>query len=254
MVDYIRSAYRVPTRFFRDDPLSVLDIQWSFVPEITPGMPFAHAFGSRTWDIGEEEEPLIGELDGPRRWEGGLPPFPLPIIGPSWKDNLGLCGSEEQWKQGALTTDPVRPLWPFTGVKQCCKKPPIWANGGVAVGRLLGVVCGSCNDCPKLLFAQFVNHPGFPTGANGTWSMLFVPEHGFYQGFHTLPNGNSFEMLWNCSIAFPTLFLTSNGAQGGGVASSVRCYPYASDLTCDMLSPGFGFPLPGWVGDVFIRE
>jgi len=134
MVDYIRSAYTVDVRFFHDSPATTRTIQWSFVPEETPGMPWAHAFGSRTWDLGEEEEPLVGEVDGPRTWRGGTPPYPLPIVGQLKIDNLGICGTEEQWKNGASIMDPIPANWLNTAVPRCCKRPPLFARGGVAVG------------------------------------------------------------------------------------------------------------------------
>lgn len=148
MVDMIRSAYRVGMRFFEDSPATVRDVQWSFVADNTPPMPFSHAFGSRVWDIGEEEEPLVGELDGPRAWRGGLPPYPLPIVGPLGLDNMGLCGSEEQWKHGASVNDSIPPVWLNTAVPRCCKRPPLFARGGVAVGSSPPVFAPCCGDNP----------------------------------------------------------------------------------------------------------
>ena len=174
MVDYIRSAYTVPMRFFRDDPLSVLTVRWSFVADNTPGMPFAHAFGCRQWDIGEEEEPLIGELDGPRSWRGGTPPYPLPIVGPLGIDNMGLCGAEEQWKNGALTSDPVPPNWLNTAIPQCCKRPPLFARGGVAIGGPgeIGPCCAGVG-LPVNLKAIFSNVVGSCPVLEGLQVALF---------------------------------------------------------------------------------
>jgi len=148
MVDYIRAAYTVDVRFFRDSPATSRKIQWSFVAENTPGMPWAHAFGSRTWDLEEEEEPLVGELDGPRAWRGGTPPFPLPIVGPLGIDNMGICGTEEQWQRGASINDPIPANYLNTAVPRCCKRPPLYARGGVAVGSSPPVLAPCCGDFP----------------------------------------------------------------------------------------------------------
>jgi len=251
MVDYIRSAYSCPVRFFRDDPLSVLNVRWSFVPENTPGMPFSHAFGSRQWDLDEEEEPLVGELDGPRAWRGGLPAFPLPIVGPLGIDNLGLCGSEDQWKRGALTSDPVPPVWLFTGVKQCCKRPPKWADGGVAIGRATGVTCGTCSDLPKVLFLTVVNQPGFTALFSGTWPLVWDEAFGLYSNTFTLSNGKIVVVNWLCNL----LLVVSNDVLGGGTATVTRCYPYKSEFVADGIFPIFGTDNPsGWRADCSMSE
>jgi len=159
MVDYIRSAYTVDVRFFHDSPATTRKIQWSFVPETTPPMPWGHAFGSRTWDLEEEEEPLIGEVNGPRDWRGGTPPYALPIVGPLRIDNLGICGTEEQWKNGASIVDPIPPTWLNTPIPRCCKRPPLFARGGVAVGSGLPVLAPCCGDVPLpvAIWATFTN-------------------------------------------------------------------------------------------------
>jgi len=124
----------VPARFFKDDPDTLLPMRWSFVPEKTPGLYWSHAFGSRVWEVGEEDEGPVGELDGPRTWQGGLPPYPLPIVDPLGRGELGICGSMEQWQEGCRTSDPVPPNWPGSFVHRCCAPPPLDGFGGVVLG------------------------------------------------------------------------------------------------------------------------
>jgi hypothetical protein len=252
MVDFIRSGYTVPARVFRDNDSITVPIQWSFVPANTPGMPFAHAFGSREWEIDEGPEPAIGEADGPRVWRGGLPPFPLPVVGPLGIDDLGICGTEDQWKRGALTSDPVGPVWPFTSVSQRCKRPPLAPNGGVAIGRVTDVHCNNCFDLPRVLFVNVVNLPTFCTLANGTWPIVWDPSVQRYVGNHVLPNGVAFTFQMSCGN--PRLFFVdSNGGAGGGIPVEEVCYPYFTSFIAGASGPVFGCTVE-WGANVTITE
>jgi len=252
MVDYIRAAYTVDVRFFRDSPATSREIQWSFVPENTPGMPWAHAFGSRTWDLEEENEPLVGELDGPRSWRGGTPPFPLPIVGPLGIDNMGICGTEEQWQRGASINDPIPANYLNTSVPRCCKRPPLHARGGVAVGQLRDVTCNNCTNLPRVLFVNVVATGIGCTLANGTWPIVWDPTVSRYVGHHVAPNGIPFTFEMTCTN--PRNFIvTSNGSGGGGLPIEEVCYPYFTSFLADGPAPIFGCVID-WQANVTITE
>ena len=81
-------------------------------------MPFASAFGSALYERGEYRQNGIGERDSPRPWRGGSPPRPVPAV--------GLCGTEDQWQNGALTSD--------TAKAGCCPQPANFAGGSTSIG------------------------------------------------------------------------------------------------------------------------
>jgi len=136
MIDVMRSCYDADMAFFKDDPSVLTRVRWFFVPEGTPHVPFPNLFMSQTWNIGEEPEPTLGERYAGRRWRGGLPPYPI---------NVGsMCGTNEQWGNGALTTDPVPSTWADSLVPLCCNRPNPTAMGGMAFGvkSFIGACCG----------------------------------------------------------------------------------------------------------------
>jgi len=47
---------------------------------------------------------------------------------------MGICGTEDQWQRGASINDPIPANYLNTSVPRCCKRPPLYARGGVAVG------------------------------------------------------------------------------------------------------------------------
>jgi len=114
-------------RFFTDSDL-VLPVEWYFVPSTRPVIPYANAFTSRQYDIGELVEPHLGERYAPRFWRGGEVPR---IVG-----EVGLCGSEEKWGNGASVLDPVLPKWNATQVPKCCGNPGLRALFGLGVGHV----------------------------------------------------------------------------------------------------------------------
>lgn len=112
--------------FFRDAPDILTEIQWYFVREDTPVLKYPTPFRSRNWDVFEVPYPALGEAIGPRTWTSGHPPRPLRLGTP--------CGSEDNWRNGCLSTDPVVTTWPGTSIITCCPRPPQTWPGGIAEG------------------------------------------------------------------------------------------------------------------------
>lgn len=127
----LRSCYAVDMRFYRDDPTIKTRVQW-YRTELTESMPWDSVFCSTIWDErdGEAELPL-GEVFHPRPWRGGFAPFPT--------GNGGICGTQDEWLNGSLSTDPLPPLYPNTNVPTCCNPPLQKPVGGVAVGGVVTV-------------------------------------------------------------------------------------------------------------------
>jgi hypothetical protein len=260
MVDYIRSAYTVDVRFFHDSPATTRQIQWSFVAEEKPGMPWAHAFGSRTWDIGEEPEPLVGEVDGPRNWRGGTPPYALPIVGPLRIDNLGLCGTEEQWQNGASIMDPIPANWLNTPIPRCCKRPPLFARGGVAVGSSPPVHAPCCGEfgLPVAVMCKFTNTVpvcavlegiSFPILQSSEQPLNLFGAVSYFRSQQFISGGKDWRFWLACSefSNFWALFAISfEGEYLGDITfDDFTCAPFAmsksfiwppNNLACGMLS------------------
>lgn len=114
-MDFVRrgSTRRVNMRFYRDDLSIEVPVEWYYVPDTRPAVPYGHPFISRDWEDVTELE-LLGEVSGTRSYYNGNHADDL--------QGLGLCGSREQWERGASTLDPVRPINPTTG-RQCCCGP-----------------------------------------------------------------------------------------------------------------------------------
>ena len=147
IVDAIRSCYTVPCRFYRDSPTNVGQITWYFQNDPkAKGLPFPSLFYSRIYDRHEWPQELVGELYGPAAWSGGLPPAEV--------GSGGLCGTSEQWAEGALLGDPLPLVYPGTLLPVCCGQIG-HSQGGVAIGEV-NVVSGCCTDpIPALLFITF---------------------------------------------------------------------------------------------------
>jgi len=124
-VDVVRSCYGAKFKFFRDSSI-LTDVQWYFVPNDTPIIPFPIAFYSRVWEREDNLSPPIGEQNSPVPWKGGK--------SPGVTSTGGLCGSEAQWGIGSLTSDPVPSRHAGSLSLACCDSPPIVAFGGTATG------------------------------------------------------------------------------------------------------------------------
>ena len=107
-------------------------------------MPFSHHFGSTIYDVGEQNPTPVGEYQTDHKWLGGKPPYPVTVG--------GLCGTQEQWTIGALTTDPNPKLWPGSFVPVCCPRPVPGLEGAIAIsGRFVASAASAaagCSPCP----------------------------------------------------------------------------------------------------------
>jgi hypothetical protein len=125
-VSSIRSCYKTFMRFYRDRPDLLTEVQWYFVPNDRAALPFAYSFGSQIYDRKILAEANVGEVYNPHPYRKGNPPYPVPTV--------GLCGTPQQWRDGALSTDPLPPLQPGGNVPICCGQVPIVPTGGMAPG------------------------------------------------------------------------------------------------------------------------
>jgi hypothetical protein len=114
-------------RFYADDPTKITNVQWYFVPQGREWLGLPTIFGTTVFDeLARLTPPPVGEVWGTRVYSKGRPPFPVPTG--------GLCGTPEQWENGALSTDPLPPLQPGTTIPVCCALLP----GPIAAGQALG--------------------------------------------------------------------------------------------------------------------
>jgi hypothetical protein len=132
-------------RFFRDDPTRVTIVDWYYTGSSTV-VPYPSAFCRRVWEYPYENQVPVGEVAYSWKWRTPLPPFSISYGSP--------CGTAEQWSEGALTTDPVPPVYPGTTTPRCCPPPDVGVYGGVEVGGLqTPFVCSICKfEEPLTLF------------------------------------------------------------------------------------------------------
>lgn len=162
-MEYLRTCYTARMKFSPDSDVT-FPIQWYFVPDDRPVVPFEHAFGSRQYDL-DEPEPAIGERFEPRKWHGGQSPLP--------ETRCGLCGDKTQWLEGLKSTDPPAAVWPGTNVPRCCCRPVQEGNGGLAWGNTAPppMVCCAGADIPLIVNVTF----NMGTGSCGSFSMTMQP-------------------------------------------------------------------------------
>lgn len=100
-------------RFFKDDLGIETEVEWYYVPENRPVLPYFTPFRSGDWVL-REEQPILGEVAGTRKYFAGNVADDL--------DGLGLCGSRDQWENGCSILDDIRPINPTT-LQPCCCGP-----------------------------------------------------------------------------------------------------------------------------------
>jgi hypothetical protein len=153
-MDVIRSCYRVPMRFYQEQPNTTAMVQWYFVPQSNGTVDFPNSFFSKTWDVEEEVEPELGETFAGRVWSNGQPPYP---VTPG-----GLCGNARQWHFGSVPTDPIVANWPGTAVPMCCSMPPLVGFGGTAIGsHTIELPCCADDELPEVVFVGFQRQLSF---------------------------------------------------------------------------------------------
>lgn len=236
----MRSCYSANVAFWRDNPTELSKITWYFVDPSVGVIPYATPFSSRTWDILEGIVPELGERATPRPWSAGNPP---------WGGPPGaVCGSEDDWTNGALSSDPDPPVWPGTRVPLCCPQPGVVATPGEAYTAGIGTIgpTGCCDGVtlPALVTATCVDAgPGC-----ACWLGLEVPcEPSFSGGWIAISRtvNPCFDSLgpWNfsifCSILDDGSLTWKVGLLQGAFgwvtneASLGTCDPFEVLVTCD---------------------
>jgi len=115
-------------RFFADDLSVEIPVEWYYVPEDRPHVPYAHPFVSSDGD--EPGIPrLLGEVPGTRSYYAGN--HENDLLG------QGLCGSKEQWENGPSILDSCLPTNPTTGRQCCCGKGQLPMEAGLVMGAAL---------------------------------------------------------------------------------------------------------------------
>lgn len=170
IVDLMRSCYKAQVAFFRDDPGILSGVQWYFVPETNPQLGLNNHFYSRIWERKDEPADPIGEQYAPVPWRGGKPPYPVSVG--------GLCGTEEQWANGALLSDPIPPSWPGTLIPKCCQPPPPALLGGIQFGGNLQIQNASggttgCMPCAVAPYWWWCEITGVNAALNGTYLLAY---------------------------------------------------------------------------------
>lgn len=154
-------------RFFADDLSVEIPVEWYYVPEDRPVVPYAHPFVSSDGD--EPGIPrLLGEVPGTRSYYAGN--HENDLLG------QGLCGSKEQWENGPSLLDACLPTNPTTGRQCCCGKGQLPMEAGLVMGAELETEfppqtdqCLDWNPSPEVFRFLFLgaNCPGsaiFPAG------------------------------------------------------------------------------------------
>lgn len=132
--------------FYHDAPGVFQDVDWYFCGDETGQIEFPHMFYSRIYDIDEYPQDALGERYRPRRYRKGFKPYRVSFG--------GLCGSEEQWRDGASALDPLPPLYPGSHVPKCCSPPP---------EHDVGVIEGfPSDDAPKIHPCTYFDFAGMP--------------------------------------------------------------------------------------------
>jgi len=159
-------------RFFHDSALP-LPVDWYFVPDNRPVLPYETAFYGRQYEIDELPQEHLGEIYRPRAWRGGEVPRTVGVT--------GLCGSEKKWANGASAFDAVLDKWPGTLVPRCCGKPPIVAIAGLGAGYFFSAITltaiggvgvgGKSVVLPEVITECLDENPA-PLQVTATWTFL----------------------------------------------------------------------------------
>lgn len=113
-VDMLRSCYSTKMRFFSDHPEIESSVDWYFVDQTTPFLPFPTVFNSANWRNDKSLEPLLGEVTGASRpWRNGLPP--------GLYTGNHFCGTAQQFRDGIPAPVPIDRL--TNGQPVCCGSP-----------------------------------------------------------------------------------------------------------------------------------
>jgi hypothetical protein len=218
-------------RFFANDSTKKTRVRWSFIAADVPSVGRVGNWGPRNWDLSDawQEFPL-GELRR-RSWKNGLPKQQF-ISGKT------PCGSIDEWLNGADATQPVQQFWTGTHTPICCPFPPLYGDGGEAIGGADGIAaCPSCGDPPLLVFLRFsVSVVACPLVDGLVVPLTLTAVPCCTPGFD-LP-------LWESEIIpfpiGPLRFAVTCGQGTGALLAMVIC-----DATCGALNEGVNWLLNG---------
>jgi len=239
-------------RFYRDAVLET-PIQWYFVPDDRDLVPYAHAFYSRIYDRDDEPQDAIGERYAPVPWRGGLPPR---VVSAG-----GLCGTREQWEEGAKVDDLLPATWPGTPIPRCCNRPLELAIGGIGEGRVPGSCAFPILECPGLevgpallMTIQDIFGPTCPN-LDGQYQLICNPVAHAWQGEYVIagqPVRFSLDYHITDQLSWVlNVWMENNFTRNFGILSLV-CNPFTLSLQF-LVGPTF-FPIvcAGGIVDTFV--
>ena len=232
-------------RFYRDDPTKITQVQWYFVGEDGPWLGREYSFGSLQWDKRENiPEPDVGEVYDPQPWKNGKPPY---AINPG-----GLCGSQDQWIHGALSTDPVPPDYPGTQIPVCCANPQEPEIGGNAIGGeatavndtffgVAGNANGGTATAHSILHCSMCM-PTTPYQQKCTWSG-FTGANAYLNGVYILTQTGS-PCVWTLITSNCSLILQGSGTWNAYLQLPAPSVAYAECQTLGLYhcSASVSFP------------
>lgn len=208
-VQQLRSCYTADVKFFADSDVTT-QVMWYFTPQSREWLGLEHSFGTSVWDEDWMPEPPIGEVRGSEVYSKGYPPYPVP--------GAGLCGSSEQWLNGASINDSVPAYQPGTLIPVCCSVPQKdvatggLAIGGTAAGFRVGVPCNCLGSMtPYQLTVTFTGFTGVDTGINGTWVVTQTSACGYLL---TVSARYTISAGWTFPGCVPFLTIDRSGSPG----------------------------------------
>lgn len=140
--------------FYKDDPARLTRVNWYFTDDSLPPVP-ATAFASQLYNRWEKTEPKLGEHLVPHPYRTGLTP--------RGTAKGGSCGTNDQWLNGCLTTDPVPPAQAGGISSVCCNPIPQQAIGGSRSGYLYTQQCSFLSrPIPPVMFASCTANSPYP--------------------------------------------------------------------------------------------
>jgi hypothetical protein len=135
----MRNGATATMRPFIDDPSIPVQVRFYKVSDRNPGLGLPTIFGFDQWDKNGRLEVFPG-FEFAYVYDKGLNDNP--------PNGTGLCGTAQQWLMGCLTTDPVSPIDPMTGLKVCCQGPVKPNVMGLAGGSFKGGYVAGPNGVP----------------------------------------------------------------------------------------------------------
>lgn len=224
----MRSTYSADVHFFQDDPTRTTRIRWYRVSPDTPQLDRPTVFVSSIWDDGKQY-PAVGEIRAGHVWRNVVKGR-LTLVKPP----PGQCGSDDQWANGCLTTDPIPAELPASGQPSCCGLAQDVPCNGIALrmgpcAKINTLACPA-GQCP-LVGVRF----GFGT-------LALLPLSNVSGKLHSIGTG-----AWGFAIGGVTVSIFSNNVITGGYSIRIAGTGFASipnippfTFHCDPADVGWG--------------